>query len=350
MEGSCGRANDSISIIVPVYRAEKYLPQCIDSMLSQTYRNLEIILVDDGSPDRCGEICDEYAKRDQRIRVIHQPNAGESAARNAGLDLATGAYVGFVDADDWIELDMYERMHECITREQTQIVACGWLLYEEITGREYVDRCYAPARFDGEEALYRLLKIAYFQGYMWNKLFDARLFGVNGAALRFDGRIHICQDLLLSYQAVETSGAIYYYPAPLYHYRVHTTSALGSFNERNLSVLLARSEMIRLAQGRGGRILELAEGLYSEAAANVRARAAAAGNGRLAKDLRPEAGKYAALLLRSREFGSRTKLVFLLRLFCPKLGYRLVRAYKKRFRVVWRPATGTPQGNSVGNN
>lgn len=97
-----------LSIIVPVYNVEEYLPKCIDSILVQTFTDFELILIDDGSPDRCGEICDEYAAKDSRIVVIHQKNQGVSAARNAGLDIAKGTYIGFVDSDDWIEPELYQ--------------------------------------------------------------------------------------------------------------------------------------------------------------------------------------------------------------------------------------------------
>lgn len=104
--------NELISIIVPIYNVEPYLKKCVDSILNQTYYNLEIILVDDGSPDHCGAICDKYATADDRIRVIHKKNGGLSDARNAGLDIMTGKYVAFVDADDWIEPNMYEKLME----------------------------------------------------------------------------------------------------------------------------------------------------------------------------------------------------------------------------------------------
>ena len=97
-----------ISVIVPVYKVEPYLRKCLDSIVGQTYQNLEIILVDDGSPDKCGEICDEYARRDERIQVIHQENGGVSAARNAGLKKVTGEWIGWIDPDDWAEPDMFE--------------------------------------------------------------------------------------------------------------------------------------------------------------------------------------------------------------------------------------------------
>lgn len=102
--------NPLISVIVPVYRVEPFLPRCLDSLRNQTYRNLEILLVDDGSPDNCGKICDEYAEKDHRFRVIHKENGGLSSARNAGLDAATGEFIGFVDSDDWIAPQMYETL------------------------------------------------------------------------------------------------------------------------------------------------------------------------------------------------------------------------------------------------
>ena len=101
-----------ISVIVPVYNVEQYLDRCVCSILNQTYQNLEIILVDDGATDSSGRMCDEYAKRDERIKVVHKQNGGLSDARNAGLAAATGEYIGYVDSDDWIEPDMYEKMYE----------------------------------------------------------------------------------------------------------------------------------------------------------------------------------------------------------------------------------------------
>lgn len=120
-----------LSIIVPVYKVEKYLPKCIDSILAQTFTDFELILIDDGSPDRCGDICDEYAAKDDRIIVIHQENKGVSAARNAGLDIARGEYIGFVDSDDWIEPEMYETMLATAKESKAGIVICGIHYYNE---------------------------------------------------------------------------------------------------------------------------------------------------------------------------------------------------------------------------
>lgn len=114
-----------ISVIVPVYKVETCLPRCLDSIIHQTYQNLEIILVDDGSPDNSGAICDEYAKKDKRVRVIHKQNGGVSSARNAGLEAASGEYIGWVDSDDWIERDMFEYLKNLAVTCQADVAQCG---------------------------------------------------------------------------------------------------------------------------------------------------------------------------------------------------------------------------------
>lgn len=116
-----------ISIIVPVYRVEKYLQRCVESLLSQTFGDIEIILVDDGSPDQCPAMCDQFSEKDSRIRVIHKENGGLSSARNAGIEIAQGKYIGFVDSDDDVADNMYERMHEIIERENVDFVMSDYI-------------------------------------------------------------------------------------------------------------------------------------------------------------------------------------------------------------------------------
>ena len=120
-----------ISIIVPVYNAEKYLNRCIKSILHQTYTNFELILVEDGSSDASGMLCDNWAKQDTRIKVIHKENAGASSARNCGLDIADGKYITFVDSDDWIEQDMFEYLYTIIEENGAQIASCGWRIVKD---------------------------------------------------------------------------------------------------------------------------------------------------------------------------------------------------------------------------
>lgn len=124
----------AISVIVPVYRVEKYLPACIDSILNQTFTDFELILVDDGSPDRCPEICDETAKRDARVRAIHQANQGLSAARNAGIEAAHGAWLSFVDSDDFLAPDFLETLHDAAVRAGADCAVCGICLTDD-TGK-----------------------------------------------------------------------------------------------------------------------------------------------------------------------------------------------------------------------
>ena len=123
--------NPLISVIVPVYKAEKYLDKCVQSIVNQTYKNLEIILVDDGSPDNCPEMCDEWAKKDSRIKVIHKENGGVSSARNAGLDNSFGDYIGFVDSDDFIENDFYECLYDNLVENGADISFCTFKTLDE---------------------------------------------------------------------------------------------------------------------------------------------------------------------------------------------------------------------------
>lgn len=163
---------DLISIIVPVYNMEQYLERCMNSIWKQTYTNLEIILVDDGSTDKSPQMCDEYAKKDSRIKVVHKQNGGLSDARNAGLAIASGTYIGFVDSDDWIEPDMYERMYRACVEYNAQVAICRYAqIYKDHTVQGGNNKVTA---FEREE----LLQI-YIGGHddyiiynsVWSKLF-----------------------------------------------------------------------------------------------------------------------------------------------------------------------------------
>lgn len=163
-----------ISIVVPIYRVEPYLRKCLDSIVNQTYQNLEIILVDDGSPDNCGEICNEYAARDQRVKVIHQENGGVSSARNAGLAAATGDWLGWVDPDDWVELDMYEYLLEKAMAWQVDVAVCGRMeVYQDHQVSMGWERETILSR---EEAIGYLLEDGLLRNYLWDKLWRREIF------------------------------------------------------------------------------------------------------------------------------------------------------------------------------
>lgn len=125
-----------ISVVVPIYNVEKYLRQCVDSILRQTYKNLEVILVDDGSPDNCPEICDEYAKKDARVKVIHKPNGGVGTAYNAGIQSAMGDYIGLVESDDWIEPNMYQLLLESALKFDSDLVKCNFYNYDSFAKKQ----------------------------------------------------------------------------------------------------------------------------------------------------------------------------------------------------------------------
>lgn len=168
--------SETISVIIPVYNVQEYLRKCLDSVIGQTYDNLEILLVNDGSTDRSGEICDYYASRDSRIRVIHQQNGGLASARNTGMDAAKGAYIGFVDSDDWIDLDMYEFLYNLLHQHQADLSICR---LKEITHAKLINRSTGQLLVcDGLSAVKRIFRREndFHIGYsVFNKLYKKEL-------------------------------------------------------------------------------------------------------------------------------------------------------------------------------
>lgn len=164
-----------ISIIIPVYKVEIYLEKCIQSVINQTYENLQIILVDDGSPDNCGKICDEYAQKDHRIEVIHKSNGGLSDARNKGLEIAKGEYIGFVDSDDYIEADMYEVLYNLLKQYNADVSICNF--YTVSQGKISIKNAdNGINEYNRIEILKEILLDKNIQSYAWNKLYKKELF------------------------------------------------------------------------------------------------------------------------------------------------------------------------------
>lgn len=209
-----------VSVIVPVYNVERYLAECVDSILGQTYPQVELILVDDGSTDGSGRICDEYAKADPRVRVIHQPNAGAANAKNAGLDAATGVYIAFVDSDDWVEPDWLERMVLAAAEQDADVVECSFRM-------EYVDRWewgnapeeFVHTNFSTKDYLRHYLT-RWTCALFWNKLFRAKLL----ARVRFHTERRCIDDEFFTYKAVTGASRVLRIPEALYHYRQRRSS------------------------------------------------------------------------------------------------------------------------------
>lgn len=220
--------DELISIIVPVYNTGEYLAPCVESLIAQTFQNIEIILVDDGSTDGGGALCDELARRDSRVKVIHQQNAGVSAARNAGLALAAGKYVTFADADDTLEPYAIETAREYLVKDGADLVTYGWKrIYGADERSENLWEC--EAVFDDIPAVVRMMLEHYHAcggGYPWNKLWRRDIFGQTIAG--FDPQLYYFEDLEWVIRLVLRTRRISVCPHCLYNYYVRETSATNS--------------------------------------------------------------------------------------------------------------------------
>lgn len=211
-----------ISIIIPIYKVEPYLRRCLDSIVNQTYTNLEIILVDDGSPDACPQICDEYAAKDKRIVVIHKQNGGLSDARNAGLDICKGEYISFVDSDDWVDEKYIEELIKITIKENADIAIVENIRTTQIIPKqspEHLIKTYA-----NHEALIHLFTQEHLAFTVsWGKLYKRDLF----TALRFPiGKYH--EDEFTTYLLFYNSSKIAYTSEPLYYYYQRTDSIVST--------------------------------------------------------------------------------------------------------------------------
>lgn len=165
--------NPKISIIVPVYNVEKYIHKCVDSILNQSFKDFELILIDDGSPDNCGKICDEYASQDSRVIVVHKENGGQATARNAALDIARGEYIGFVDSDDYIESDMYEILYNMCIENDCDISNCSSTIYYK--DRKVVNGGHKFMIHDRKEAMKVVTEGVLYDECLWTKLIKKSL-------------------------------------------------------------------------------------------------------------------------------------------------------------------------------
>lgn len=230
---------DLISVIVPVYKVEAYLDRCVQSIVDQTYRNLEIILVDDGSPDHCGRLCDAWAVKDPRIKVIHKPNGGLSDARNVGMAASTGEYIAFVDSDDWLDVQMYQHLHEAMTKTDSDIASCGarrvWL--DGTPARELlgVNR---DCVLEQEDAMKALLTAQGLVMTVWNKLYRKKL--VDGVQFLV-GMVH--EDEFWTWQVIARAKRVVTVKESYYNYLQRESSIMGAgFSETRFAVIQAKTE------------------------------------------------------------------------------------------------------------
>lgn len=229
-----------ISIIVPVYEVEEYLSRCVESLVKQTYREIEIILVDDGSPDQCPKLCDFWEKQDERIRVIHKKNGGLSDARNAGISIAQGEYIVFVDSDDWVDNTFVERLYFAAYNTNSDICECEIIKTDGMTRIDEVKeelndsiQCY-----ETEDALKLLIQDSVFHQYVWNKIYKR---GCMEGIFFKKGKVN--EDEFWTYQIFGRSKKIAKISNKLYYYFQRNESIMGNaYNLKRLDALEAKKE------------------------------------------------------------------------------------------------------------
>ncbi len=253
-----------ISVIIPVYNTEKHLATCLDSIINQTYGNLEVLLIDDGSSDGSPAICDQYAERDSRIVVIHKDNAGVSSARNLGIDKASGDYVGFVDSDDWLDLDAYEHLVDCVLKHKTDAVVFEYAVnYKD---REVIHKPLglSDGPMTGEAAIEATISPA--NRFAWSKLYAKELM----ANVRFDQQIHIGEDTLFACHALNQVRSVYYTPKPIYHHVQSESSATRcAFNKKRFSGIVAYDGLVQFCKEHHPQIIDVALSAYVSLVINV---------------------------------------------------------------------------------
>lgn len=240
--------NEKISVIIPVYNVEKYIRRCLDSVVNQTYSNLDIILVNDGTPDNSGEILEEYAKKDDRIRVFHNDNMGLSGARNFGIEKIKGEYIAFIDSDDFIELTYFEKLYKTLKENDADISVCGFKLYFENKTKNTKNKNILPYKtriLEKEEAIknifsYSSKAIAFtvaWASLAKKELFDGIRYPLN----------QILEDVSTTYKLYLKASKIAYYNEPLYYYVQRNGSILNSpFTLKKISMINMYDEKLRI--------------------------------------------------------------------------------------------------------
>ena len=225
--------NPLISVIVPIYNVEKYLARCVDSIVNQTYKNLEIIFVDDGSPDRCPQMCDDYAEKDSRIKVVHKKNGGLSDARNAGMAVATGEYISFIDSDDYVSDDFIECLLDVMNKENSDIAECSVVkFYEDNRFDEFIDDL-SVKTYDTQDAMSALIAENPFHQHVWNKLYKTELVKDIPYAV---GKLN--EDEFWTYRVFGRANKVARLNKTMYYYFQRNSSIMGvGYNIRRLDAL-----------------------------------------------------------------------------------------------------------------
>ena len=229
-----------VSIVVPIYKVEKYIHRCIDSILNQTYPNIEVILVNDGSPDNCGKIADQYKVIDKRVKVIHKVNGGLSDARNHGVREVTGEFTMFVDSDDWLENNMIEIMVNCSMTYKADVVQSAfYYAYKDklLFDRRYYVKNGTPLIFNNKELMYELVINQRVKNFAWGKLFKTKM--IKNVPFKIGV---LFEDVFWAHQVMHKVDKFVLLPQPLYNYFQRNDSIVANYTPRNLDILKGLKE------------------------------------------------------------------------------------------------------------
>lgn len=311
--------NLTVSVIVPIYNTEEYLRECIDSILSQTYTDLEIILVDDGSTDNSGVICDEYAEKDSRVRVFHKENGGVSSARNYGLDRVTGEYLSFIDSDDLVKPKYVQIMLETVKKTKADIVVCRLMHGNKNAISDFENYQYK------EPLEYKKVSVADYSPnnkYARNNS-EAGLFAVSlTEGIRFAQDLWIGEDLLFFHQLLKRAGEFVYVEEQLYYYRYREGSAYNShYDTRQAIEITARERVSALFNDMSEdsrREFRAAIGLYCKRHCIMALKANIQDKGFI-RMLRKKMWKHCSNVVKSKVLSPVSKTGYILALCSPKL-------------------------------
>ena len=309
-----------VSVIVPVFNTGDHLKTCLDSIVNQTYDNLEIIIINDGSTDRSPEICDYYTINDNRITVIHRDNQGVSSARNAGMEKARGDYISFVDSDDWLELNAYEHLVECALNHGVDAVIFEYFVDYKDGKTNHKNHYELNGLMSRAEAIE--MTISPVSRFVWAKLYAKKLI----SDLKFEQNIHIGEDTLFACYALNNADSVYYTAKPLYHYVQSDVSATRSaFNKKRFTGVVAYKKLVELCQDHYpdlvGAALSSYINLIISVVIDLYNNSDYPNSKIIRKDLTAEVGKYCSQILLAKKVKTRAKLKVFWFFLSPRLSY-----------------------------
>ncbi|MCR5285003.1 MAG: glycosyltransferase [Treponema sp.] len=317
-----------ISVVVPVYNTGKFLPKLIDSLLYQTYKDYEIIIVDDGCNDESSEICNQQKDKNSNISVYHKENGGVSSARNLGIEKAKGDYIIFPDSDDWVDHDYLEKLYNNTIESGSDLTICGYYFTSDDTDVSFKKNI-EQKLLQQEEALLMLVSLNGFQGYAWNKLYNLSV--IKKENFRFDTELKAVQDLHFAVRYFLNCKTVYLDTTPLYHYRRDTggVTTFTKLGERQLSGIITFEKIMDLLHDTHPEaekmirsscswwILRLIQTYFKR---NVK-------DTKLLKYLKNKFRKYLYYFLKNKCFSKKRRLCGAIAAFSPKLYYKLLSKY-----------------------